>query len=194
MVNFSKRDLKKLKNRLEFLYTRLGGVKKDNLNDSDKFLTLQKNFGEKLIFLRKKIREKDRDLKKKNDFILQTKLRNNIKEKISECEEILKEMERCKNTKKKNISKKILENRENIIEKFKSILNQLENSIKEKKEKPKIKNLTKISDMKKKIFSKKKKINNLINFSDDSDTSESEISLKSKKKKNSQKKKNKKRK
>lgn len=122
-----KRELKKIQERIGYIYDLLDGEKKvAAIKSTDEFTNLQTRISEECVSVRKLIREKEGMEKNPSNFIELTKLKGQVKGKLIDLDDYLHQME---NINKDKATMKISENqrqqREDIIEKLRNIINNL---------------------------------------------------------------------
>ena len=127
MPDITRRELKRITSRLEFLYEKLDGQKKRKSEaSSDEFTNIQMRISEECVNIRQMIKEKAALEKKRENFIEVTKLKGDIKYKFSNIDDLFRQL-RTLNQKKAHM--KITESqrsqRDSVIEKLEVIVNNL---------------------------------------------------------------------
>lgn len=127
MPNMTKREIKKIQARLEFLYERLGGEKKSQpAPNTDEFTNIQTKISQEIIEAKRLIRDKEGLDKKTENFIELTKIKGQIKGKFIDLDDLMKQMKQLNADKATlKVSESQRSQRETIIAKLENIIDNL---------------------------------------------------------------------
>lgn len=182
MPAITKRELGKIIQRLEFLYSALDGEKKDPTKlGGDEFTNLQNRISEDLVVIRGKLREKEKIEKKNGNFMELAKLKASLKTKLSDLDSKYSQLERVNKgiQESKKVTAKVKEARAQIVAKLgvviKHVKGAFDPSLVEDTQEART-DVIKLGDLKKDLIQRsgKKNKDDYINFDDSEDERDDE--------------------
>ena len=130
MPSLTKREMKKIQTRLEYMLDKLDGKKKITPaadGPQDEFTNLQIHMSEEIVKIRNKIEKQRNAEKRRENYIESIKLKKELKENIIELDDSMEKMETLYQMIRESpkISQKVKDDRFIIYQKFEGIVQQL---------------------------------------------------------------------
>ena len=134
MPSLTKRELKKIQKRLDFIYEKLDGkpkLQKTGDGPQDEFSNVQMYISEEIIRIRNKIQLQKKEEKSREGYVRSLRLKKELESDITQLEDNLDKMRSLLNTIRESpkISQDVKNNRTVIFQKFEELVNQLKRAI-----------------------------------------------------------------